>query len=265
MRAIGKASSSIAALALLVSCGRGGLAARHGGAAGNGAFPGAGGTSSTTVRAGSGGAGGSGGRGSISLGGSAGTVSTTACTLSMCSADFPCWVSGQDKPKCVTGQPKSIAVGQEVSCEEACHTPCCSGGSCRVESSPCPSDTVCVYPSGSSTAECVSTSQACGGFLGNTCGANEYCELLGGQCNDGSTSCPPLLNGCPYVNGGATGVCQRLPSDLECAKFTNPVCGCDGVTYKNDCARRAASVAIDYSGECRGGLGGVAGGSGRGG
>jgi hypothetical protein len=135
-----------------------------------------------------------------------------------------------------------------------------------MEEQPCAADTVCVYPAGNSAAQCVSKVQACGGFLGNTCGTNAYCEFFGGQCNEGAT-CSFASNRCAYVNGGATGVCQPLPSDSACANSGKPVCGCDGVTYKNDCARRGASVAFDHSGECTGGTGGggAGGSSGRGG
>jgi hypothetical protein len=236
-----KASSILVFLAVLVSCGRGGLGARSGGA---------GGTTGST------GWGGERGTGDASGGGSGGAAGTTACTHTICAADFPCWVDGRDKASCVPGRPDRYAVGKEVSCEEVCGTPCCSGGSCRIETQSCPTATVCVYPSGSTTAECVGTSRACGGFLGNTCGPTEYCEFFGGQCNELDPSCFFKSDRCGYVKSGAAGVCLPLAKDSACTSSGKPVCGCDGVTYANDCVRRAAGVAFDHSGECVSGSGG---------
>jgi hypothetical protein len=73
----------------------------------------------------------------------------------------------------------------------------------------------------------------CGGFIGTPCAAGEYCDVT-------------ILNAC----GGADlpGVCKTL-TDFCTANY-DPVCGCDGKTYSNDCARVNAQVQLDYKGEC---------------
>jgi hypothetical protein len=47
----------------------------------------------------------------------------------------------------------------------------------------------------------------------------------------------------------AAGSCIKAPE--VCTQDDQPVCGCDGETYGNDCMRKAAKVQLDYGGECK--------------
>jgi hypothetical protein len=48
------------------------------------------------------------------------------------------------------------------------------------------------------------------------------------------------------------GSCLLPPIDCEASEA--PVCGCDGITYFNDCLRMAAGIAASTPGECRAGV-----------
>lgn len=50
----------------------------------------------------------------------------------------------------------------------------------------------------------------------------------------------------------AVGTCDVLPA--FCDDAAKPVCGCDGITYMNDCLRHAAGVTRASDGECPGGV-----------
>jgi hypothetical protein len=45
-----------------------------------------------------------------------------------------------------------------------------------------------------------------------------------------------------------TGHCITLPTG--CTADVNPVCGCNGQTYSNDCERARARIQLDHAGAC---------------
>lgn len=49
--------------------------------------------------------------------------------------------------------------------------------------------------------------------------------------------------------GESTGTCELFPA--QCTNEDEPVCGCDRITYFNDCLRRASGIAASTPGPCR--------------
>jgi hypothetical protein len=89
---------------------------------------------------------------------------------------------------------------------------------------------------GTSVAHAGSCRQRCAGIAGIACPENEVCDLDPG--------------GCDIVDW--QGTCVAKPD--VCPELFQPVCGCNGVTYPNDCQRIAAGAQKDHGGRCRDGL-----------
>lgn len=83
------------------------------------------------------------------------------------------------------------------------------------------------------------------GGTGGTAGAGDVDDCAK---ND---DCPPSRVCAKETCASERGICE--PEPLFCEATPAPVCGCDNVTYWNDCVRRSAGVAASTRGECRAG------------
>jgi hypothetical protein len=75
-------------------------------------------------------------------------------------------------------------------------------------------------------------SEVCGGIAGIACPQGKFCKFPIGTCD--------------IVDN--QGMCAPIPD--ACITLWDPVCGCDGVTYGNECEADRAGVSIDHHGEC---------------
>lgn len=73
---------------------------------------------------------------------------------------------------------------------------------------------------------------SCNGVTPVACATGQFCEIPGGSC--GAT--------------GQPGMCEAIPE--VCTEEYAPVCGCNDLTYANDCARKRAGVSRKNEGLC---------------
>jgi hypothetical protein len=71
------------------------------------------------------------------------------------------------------------------------------------------------------------------------CSSNDDCAAPSQFCNtESSASC------------NDAGVCAARGINVMCMTTKDPVCGCDGQTYDNDCLAHKAGVSVAYVGCC---------------
>lgn len=85
-----------------------------------------------------------------------------------------------------------------------------------------------------SDGACEPSGKVCGGIAGFQCDSGETCDYPAGQCKVADLA----------------GQCVQAPQ--ACPTVFDPVCGCNGVTYGNQCELLAAGVAKGSDGACPG-------------
>ena len=150
--------------------------------------------------------------------------------------------------------------GVAINFRGECDTGCVSNATCLA-------DEYCEFERGcTGTGECVETPIRCPDVRDPVCGCDgrtysNECEAAAarvnvaspGGCADGTCTehedCERGLY-CQLEACTAPGRCTVLPGD--CTPVEMPVCGCDGITYINECLAAAAMESISDDGACDG-------------
>ncbi len=133
------------------------------------------------------------------------------------------------------GEERPDLYEDECSIDSDCATgQVCTNGTCVVDDAnndrTCTSSTDCDSAETCENGLCV---PVCGGFAGFMCGADEYCDFPDGSFCGGADE---------------LGICRPRPE--VCTQVFDPVCGCDGVDYGNECEANAAGTDAASTGMC---------------
>lgn len=110
---------------------------------------------------------------------------------------------------------------------------------------------------------CTGGAPGAGGAVGT--GGSTQSGGKGGIMGSGGNSTPMLCGSAPcktteYCDRGGVGACLKgdvagtcKPRPVTCLAISNPVCGCDGMSYDNTCAASAAGSDVATMGVCNAG------------
>ena len=103
-----------------------------------------------------------------------------------------------------------------------------------------PKNGECEYPLDMGAIDCAGNGMVC---------VDGQCQEPTSECGPGNTPCE--MGTCNVKGCGEEAVGQCVPLIDGCDDIYEPVCGCDGVTYTNDCERvYFYGVALKHVGEC---------------